>query len=147
MSEIATMGIAAALGLAGAGSALGIGAAGAAAIGAWKKLLAAGKPAPFILLSFVGAPLTQTFYGLILMNRIVAYAAGNTVDLGIVLGAGIFGGIAMGFSAWLQGVAGAGACDAFSETGKGFGNFMIVLGVVETVALLVMVFLFGVLPT
>ncbi len=141
MNEVATMGIAAALGLAGAGSALGIGAAGSATIGAWKRLLSMGKPAPFILLSFVGAPLTQTFYGLILMNQIAASQA----DAGIIFGAGVFGGLAMGFSAWMQGLAAAGAADAFAETGKGFANFMIVLGVIETVALLAMVFLFGIL--
>jgi V/A-type H+-transporting ATPase subunit K len=31
------------------------------------------------------------------------------------------------------------------ETGKGFGNFMIVLGLTETVALLVMAFTLGIL--
>ena len=55
------------LGLAGAGSAFGTGLAAAAAVGAWKKCYAANKPAPFLLLSFVGAPITQTLYGMILM--------------------------------------------------------------------------------
>jgi V/A-type H+-transporting ATPase subunit K len=49
----------------------------------------------------------------------------------------------MGMSAWYQGKAGAVACDAFAETGKGFGNYLLVLGLVETVALFVMVFLLG----
>jgi V/A-type H+-transporting ATPase subunit K len=31
------------------------------------------------------------------------------------------------------------------ETGKGFGNFMIILGLTETVALLVMAFTLGIL--
>ena len=44
-----------------------IDAAASAAVGAWKKCYAANKPAPFLLLSFVGAPITQTLYGMILM--------------------------------------------------------------------------------
>ncbi|MBA7649646.1 hypothetical protein ES703_57443 [subsurface metagenome] len=51
----------------------------------------------------------------------------------------------MGFSAWLQGKAGACASDALAETGKGFGNYIMVLGLIETVALFVMVFLMGAL--
>jgi len=41
----------------------------------------------------------------------------------------------------MQGRAAAGACDALAETGKGAGNYIIALGIIETVALLVMVFL------
>ena len=50
----------------------------------------------------------------------------------------IIGGIAMGFSAWYQGKAGAAGSDALAETGQGFGNYLTVLGIVETVALFVM---------
>ena len=64
------MGIAAAFALAAAGSAIGIGKAGMSAIGAWKKCYAQNKPAPFLLLTFVGAPFTQTIYGMILMNAL-----------------------------------------------------------------------------
>jgi V/A-type H+-transporting ATPase subunit K len=59
---------------------------------------------------------------------------------------GLLGGLAMGFSAWMQGRAGANAADAFAETGKGFVNYIIILGVIETVALFVMVFLITALP-
>jgi len=58
-------------------------------------------------------------------------------------GTGILGGFAMGISAWMQGKAGAAAADALAETGKGFTNYLIVLGIIETVALFVMVFLLG----
>jgi len=51
------------------------------------------------------------------------------------------GGLAMGLSAWLQGKAGAMASDALTESQKGFGNYIMVLGIIETVALFVMVFL------
>lgn len=134
-------GAAAALAFAAMGSALGIGAAGAAAVGAWKKCFAQGKAAPFILITFVGAPLSQTIYGMILMNNIVGTLADKAANWPGMVGAGVFGGIAMGLSAWFQGVAGAGAADAMAETGKGFGNYLMVLGVIETVALFVMVFI------
>ncbi|MFW5769205.1 MAG: V-type ATP synthase subunit K, partial [Spirochaetota bacterium] len=100
------------------------------------------RPAPFMLIAFVGAPLTQTIYGFILMNTLREAAA--ETDPMMLLGGGILGGIAMGFSAWFQGKSGAAASDALAETGKGFGNYIMVLGLIETVALFVMVFLMGV---
>jgi V/A-type H+-transporting ATPase subunit K len=136
-------GAAAAIAFAAMGSALGTGAAGAAAVGAWKKCFAQSKAAPFILVTFVGAPLSQTIYGMILMGNITSGIATNPALWPAMIGAGMFGGIAMGLSAWLQGKAGAGAADALAETGKGFGNYLMVLGVIETVALFVMVFIGG----
>ncbi|MBN2617567.1 MAG: V-type ATP synthase subunit K [Spirochaetales bacterium] len=133
------LGFAAALSLAGVGSAFGMGYAGQSAIGAWKKCFASGKPAPFTLIVFVGAPLTQVFYGMILMNKILA----STAEPGKMLAAGIFGGLAMGASAMMQGKAGASAADALAETGKGFTNYIMVVGLIETVALFAMVFLMG----
>ena len=55
------------LSLSSAGSAYGTGVAAAAAVGSWKKCYAANRPAPFTLLTFVGLPLSQTLYGMILM--------------------------------------------------------------------------------
>ena len=136
----------AALGIAAIGSALGAGTAGASSIGAWKKCYAQSKAAPFILITFIGAPLSQTIYGMILMNTIIgkvvaeggaAWAAANWAAC---LLAGICGGLGMCFSAWYQGVAGAAGSDALAETGQGFGNYLMTLGVVETVALFVLVF-------
>lgn len=141
--NIGLLGVGSALAFAAMGSALGSGTAGMAAVGAWKKAFVQNKPAPFLLVAFVGAPLTQTIYGLILMNALAAAAQAGT-DAWLLIGAGIPGGIAMGFSAWFQGKAGAVASDALAETGKGFGNYLLVLGLVETVALFVMVFLLGV---
>jgi len=135
--EIGLIAVGAAISLAAVGSALGTGAAGMSAVGAWKKCFIQNKPAPFLLLAFVGAPLTQTIYGYILMNTL---SESSTPDM-IKLGAGIFGGLAIGFSAWQQGKAAAAAADAFVETGKGFTNYLMVLGIIETVALFVMVFL------
>jgi V/A-type H+-transporting ATPase subunit K len=135
----------ASLSLAAAGSALGTGAAGMATLGAWKKCFVQNKPVPFILMAFVGAPLSQTIYGLILRNAIqTANLPPEAYPWQLVYG--LLGGLAMGFSAWMQGRAGANAADAYAETGKGFGNYIMILGIIETVALFVMVFLITALP-
>lgn len=140
MITLGKMGATAALGIAAMGSSLGTGIAGSAAIGAWKKAFAQGKGASFTLLSFVGAPLSQTIYGMLLMNFILNSVKTNPENWAAYLGAGIFGGLGLMFSAWLQGKAAACACDAMGETGKGMAVYFMVLGVVETVALFVLVF-------
>ncbi|MEE9117710.1 MAG: V-type ATP synthase subunit K [Calditrichia bacterium] len=127
------------------GSALGTGVAGMAAIGAWKKAFAQNKAAPFILIAFVGAPLSQTIYGMILRNAIQsANLPPESYIYQMIIG--FLGGLAMGASAYMQGKAGARASDALAETGKGFGQYIMVLGVIETVALFVMVFCMTAIP-
>ena len=122
------------------GSGLGAGIAGSAAIGAWKRCYGQNKPAPFLLLTFAGAPLSQTIYGFIIM-LLINQKIGTTTNpellrvFPLFLMLGFLGGIAMGVSAWMQGVAGAAACDAYAETGKGFVNNLMILGIVETVAI------------
>ena len=137
----------ASLGLTAVGSALGIGVAGMAALGAWKKAFSQNKTAPFMMIAFVGAPLTQIFYGFILRNKIQAanlpYDSGSTI---MQVTIGLMAGLAMGSSAYMQGKAAARACDALAETGKGFANYMLVLGIIETVALFVMIFSMIALP-
>jgi len=132
-------GVAACLSLAAVGSGLGTGAAAMGAVGSWKKSFAQNKAAPFLITILVGFPLSQTIYGMVLMNNIAKAAAAGHPLLGI----GIFGGLGMGVSAWMQGKAAAGACDALAETGKGAVNYIIALGIIETVALFVMAFLMG----
>ena len=141
LTQFKDLGIGAVLAFAAMGSALGCGSAGMAAVGAWKKAFVQNKAASFMLVAFVGAPLTQTIYGMIVMNKIAEVAAQGQYAWGI----GVLCGIAMGLSAWMQGKAGATACDAMGETGKGFGNYLIVLGIVETAALFVMAFSMGIL--
>ena len=139
--NIGMIGVAAVLGLSAIGSGVGAAIAGQAAIGAWKRNYLANKPASFLLVVFAGAPLTQTIYGFILMQRMISVAADR--DAFLLLGAGIIGGAAMGISAIAQGMASASSCDAFGETGKGFGQYITVVGLCETVALFVMAFTFG----
>ena len=145
MTALGRAGGIAAVAFAGIGSALGTGAAGAAAIGAWKKCYAQKKAAPFQLLVYIGAPLTQVIYGMILMITILGRAAEAETAAGwpAMLMAGIVGGIAMGASAWMQGRAGAAGSDALAETGEGFANYLMALGIIETVALFTMVFIMG----
>jgi V/A-type H+-transporting ATPase subunit K len=127
------------MGIAAVGSAIGIGIAGQAAIGAWKKCYQNNKPAPMTLVTFAGAPLTQTFYGFILMGQMKAAAAAAPDSAWLYLGFGIASGLAMAFSAIAQGQAGAAAADAQGETGKGFAQYISVVGICETVALFAMV--------
>ena len=59
---------------------------------------------------------------------------------GFLLGLGIASGIAMALSAVYQGKAGAAGADALAETGKGFSQYITVVGLCETVALFALVF-------
>lgn len=133
---IGMFGAACVLGIAAIGSAIGIGCAGQAAIGAWKRCYMNNKPAPFILTVFAGAPLTQTIYGFLLMQNMIYSAK----DGAFLLALGIFSGLAMAASAVFQGKAGAAGSDALGETGKGFAQYIMVVGLCETVALFAMVF-------
>ena len=124
------------MGIAAIGSAIGIGIAGQAAIGAWKKCYMVNKVAPFILTVFAGAPLTQTIYGFLLMQQM----KGSSADPAFLLGIGVSAGLAMCLSAVAQGKAGAAGADALAETGKGFSQYITVVGLCETVALFALVF-------
>lgn len=136
---IGQFGAACVLGIAAIGSAIGIGCAGQAAIGAWKRCYMNNKPAPFILTVFAGAPLTQTIYGFLLMQNMITSAKDGQDGL-FLLALGIFSGLAMAASAVFQGKAGAAGSDALGETGKGFAQYIMVVGLCETVALFAMVF-------
>jgi V/A-type H+-transporting ATPase subunit K len=124
------------LALSAFGSGAGAGVAGMAAIGAWKKNFVQNKNASFLLVALTAAPLTQTIYGFIVMNNMISLAMKGQYLWGV----GAFAGGAIGLSAYWQGKCAAVACDAMGETNKGFGNYLVVLGMTETVALLVMVF-------
>ncbi|HOU36969.1 MAG TPA: V-type ATP synthase subunit K [Candidatus Omnitrophota bacterium] len=141
LTQFRDLGLGMVLALAAFGSAAGSGTAGMAAIGAWKKNFVQNKAASFMLVAFVGAPLTQTIYGMIVMNRMSELAIKGQYLWGI----GAFAGAAIGLSAYWQGKCAAVACDAMGETNKGFGNYLVVLGMTETVALFVMAFTLGIL--
>ena len=141
VAQYKDLGLASMLVFSAIGSMTGAGVAAMAAVGAWKKAFLQNKAASFMLVAFVGAPLTQTVYGMIVMNKMV-----ETVNKGnYLLPIGIFCGVGMGLSAYIQGKVAAVACDAMGETGKGFGNYIVVLGIIETVALFIMAFTLGLL--
>lgn len=140
VASLGKIGGALALALSACGSGLGIGAAGSAAVGAWKRCYQQNKPAPFLLAVFVGAPITQTFYGMIVMLKLIKLATDGAAFPALI-GWGLFGGLAIGLSAWMQGVIAAAASDAQAETGQGFTNYLMALGIVESVAIFVMVFI------
>jgi V/A-type H+-transporting ATPase subunit K len=133
------------LGISAVGSAIGIAIAGQAVIGSWKKCYIVNKPAPMTLLAFGGAPLTQTFYGYILGLLFMRPAAmaltpeeyGTKGALYLVMG--LVASFAIAGSAIAQGKAGAAGADAAGETGKGFVNYMMIVGICETVAIFAMV--------
>lgn len=149
MNEVA-LGIAGAvatLSLSAVGSAIGCGMAASSSIGAWKKCYAQNKPAPFILLSYVGVAITQTLYGMILMftmiSKVKGMAEGGSALPGTGLALlilGIFSGLAIGMSAVFQGRAAGVSAVAQGETGMGFTNNLAALGVIETAAIFTMVF-------
>lgn len=132
------LGAAVCMGIAAIGSAIGIGIAGQGAVGAWKRCYLNNKPAPFILTVFAGAPLTQTIYGYLAMF-LKLKTLGET-NPGMAFGLGLASGLAMCMSAIAQGKAGAAASDAFGETNKGFTNYLMVVGLCESVALFAMAF-------
>ena len=120
------------VGLAAIGSVLGTGKAGVAAIGAWRKCYQQGKTAPFLLLAMVGAPLSQ-------INT-----APQNWPVYIIIG--LLCGLAQMFSAIFQGKCAACGSVAFAESDKGFANYLMVLGIIETCAIFALVFSFMAMP-
>ncbi|MCL1991785.1 MAG: V-type ATP synthase subunit K [Spirochaetes bacterium] len=131
------LGVAGALGWAAIGSSIGMVMNGSAVIGAWKKCFVQKKPAPFILVVFAGVQLSNVIYGFILMG-----ALGDATGLseGALFALGTGAGLAIGAASYAQCYCAAAAADAYAETGQGFGNFMMVIGIAETLALFAMVF-------
>ncbi|MBF0385116.1 MAG: V-type ATP synthase subunit K [Candidatus Omnitrophica bacterium] len=139
VNQFKEFGVASVLVFSAIGSCLGVMAAGLSAVGAWKKGFVKNKPTPFIpLLAFIGAPLSQTFYGMILMNKIAEVVSKGGGDYLWLIGG--FAGVVIGLSAAIQGKIGAAAADAMGESDKGFTNYIAAMGIIESVAIFVMVF-------
>jgi V/A-type H+-transporting ATPase subunit K len=136
------IGIAASFGLAAIGSAVGVAANGPAVIGAWKKCYLQKKPAPFIMVVFAGTILSNIIYGFITMLQLTAAATRAVAPLsgGMLLGLGVGAGMTICIVAYTQAMCSAAAADAYAETGQGFGNYLMVIGIAETVSLFAMVF-------
>jgi len=131
------LGIGGSFGLSALGAALAMAASGPAVIGSWKKCYAQNKPAPFILAVFAGTSLSNVIYGFIIMG---ALANSVVLDGNGLFALGIGSGLAIGAVAVTQAMCSAAAAEAYAETGKGFGNYLMVIGIAETVSLFAMVF-------
>jgi V/A-type H+-transporting ATPase subunit K len=90
------------------------------------------------LLAFVGFPLTEVFYGYILLRQMMGVTV-TADNAGLILGLGIGSGFAIALVGIAEGWIGAAAAESLTDTGKGFANYVAVLGICETVALFVMV--------
>jgi V/A-type H+/Na+-transporting ATPase subunit K len=144
------LGVAIMLGMAAVGSASGIGAAGQAAAGAWGKEGKAGKTLSFTYIILVSAPITQTLYAMIVMNKVNEVLKNPEIaaaNAGVLLGIGLATGLGELLSAYFQGLIGAAGVRSLSESeGKGFAFILIALGIVETVGIFTMVFMLGMIP-
>ena len=110
-----------------------------AAVGAWKKCYLQNKPAPFLLLTFVGVPISQVLYGLILMFALLdKVATGPSGTLLLIIS--VISSLVLGVTSVLQARVCAAATDAQAETGQGFTTYLAAIGILETTAIFDMVF-------
>ena len=110
-----------------------------AAVGAWKKCYLQNKPAPFLLLTFVGVPISQVLYGLILMFALLDKVATGTSGT-LLLIISVISSLVLGVTSVLQARVCAAATDAQAETGQGFTTYLAAIGILETTAIFDMVF-------
>lgn len=136
MELLRWIGIGGAFGLSAIGSAIGMAMNGPAVIGAWKKCYIQKRPAPAILVVFGATCLSNIIYGFILLLVLPGSAASPLMILTLGLGSGL----AIGAVAITQAMCAAAAADALAETGQGFANYIIIVGIAETVSLFAMVF-------
>ena len=148
---LSQMGDVLAMGLAALGSAIAIGMAGQAAAGAWAKEAKAGRNLSFTYIILVGMPISQTLYGMIVMNNMRPVLDDPNVSVanaGLLLGIGLVTGLGEMFSAWMQGKIGVAGIRALSESeGKGFAFIIMAMGIVETVGVFTMVFMLIMIPS
>lgn len=134
------------VGLGGLGSAIGTGIAASGAIGLWKQSIKEKKKLPPLALALVGMPLSQIIYGMIFMNMVTGAEMPASTDVNLII-VSLFVGLAIAASAIMQGKAGAAACANLAVDSKqGAGMYIAVMGIIETVALLAMVFGMGAIP-
>lgn len=135
-----------ALGLAGLGSAIGTGTAALGAMGLWRQSIKDNKKLPSLALVMVGMPLSQLIYGMIFMNSLIGANLATTSYPNQMIIA-LFVGSVIAASAIMQGKAGAAACANLAVDDKqGTGMYIAAMGIIETVALLAMVFGMGAIP-
>jgi V/A-type H+-transporting ATPase subunit K len=140
MSNLGVLGANLLIGITAIGSGIGIMIAGQATIGAWRKCYTLKKAAPMILLAFTGNPLTQVLYAFVLMGTVRDAALANPANGLVYLGLCVASSTSLAGTAYAQGRIAASAVETLVDTGKGFAQYMIVMGIAETVALFTLVF-------
>lgn len=131
-----------AVGLGAIGSAMGILEASRAACGAWAKESKEGKPINTTYVILAVMPVSQTIYA-ILAGYVAWKNYCNIPGNGpLLLGAALSIGIAEFISAYSQGLIGAAGIRSLSEGSKGFVQIIILMGTVEFVGLLGLIFAF-----
>jgi len=136
MELLRWIGIGGCFGLSAVGAAIGMAVNGPAVIGAWKKCYVQKKPAPFILLVFGATCLSNIIYGFILLLLLPA----STASAFVLLTLGLGSGFAIGAVAITQAMCAASAAEAYAETGQGFANYLMIVGIAETISLFAVVF-------
>ena len=136
-SLLAEIGLVACFGLSSFGAVIGVTVNAPAVIGAWKKSSLNNRPAPFIMVIFAATCMTNIIYGYIAMD---ALASSVIMSDNYIFMLGCLTGICIGLNSYIQAMVCAHAADAFAETGRNFGNYIMVVGVAETFALFIMVF-------
>jgi V/A-type H+-transporting ATPase subunit K len=131
------LGITLSFGISATGASIGMFANGPAVIGAWKKCYIKNRPAPFIMVVFAATCLSNIIYGFILMN--VLSVTTKLTD-GWLFGLGVGSGCCVAAVAVTQAMCSAAAADAYAETGQGFGNYLMVVGIAESISLFGVVF-------
>jgi V/A-type H+-transporting ATPase subunit K len=136
---LTNLGVISAFILGASGSAYGCAIGGMAAVGVWKKAFLNGKTASPLMFVFAGTALSQTIYGFILMLNLrgVVEASGPSYAVALI---GIVAGAALALTAVVQAKLACVAADSQGETGKGFAQYLVAIGIVETVALFITFF-------
>ncbi|MBN2803554.1 MAG: hypothetical protein JXR91_10690 [Deltaproteobacteria bacterium] len=107
-------------GIAIAGGALGMGFAGIVLMSVYKQAFREGKKASGKMIAFVGAPMSQVIYGLILF-----FVVKNGADPGGAINWYAIGaGLGIGAGGYIQGKVAAQAVDTFNTTDEAFGKYM-----------------------
>ena len=88
------------------------------------------------LVVFVGMPLVQLFYGMILMNKILEIESLSLEKAGACLVIGL----SIAACAIVQGRVCAKCCDACNKHEEGFGSAIMLAGISESVGLFVAIF-------
>jgi len=136
-SILKDLGLTICFGLSSLGAVLGVTVNAPAVIGAWKKASLNNRPAPFIMVIFAATCMTNIIYGYIAMD---AMASSVVMSDRYIFFISLIAGICIGANSYIQAMICANAAEAFGETGRNFGNYMMVVGVAETFALFIMVF-------